>query len=142
MSVHFCQYKTLSLMQCREAEPHTSQVNVASTGTPAKVEPATSHIDDDSWSWFPNRLHRVLGVGKRLVFHDLSPQAPTLFLVMPKEATIRLSEAEDPGEARAAHLGLTDGLRMVAGEGPEGGQSVHHMHLHILGGRQLGWPPG
>ncbi|XP_030328017.1 LOW QUALITY PROTEIN: histidine triad nucleotide-binding protein 1-like [Strigops habroptila] len=88
-----------------------------------------------------------------LVFHDLSPQAPTLFLVMPKEAIIRLSEAEDSGESLlgrlmivgkkcAAHLGLTDGFRMVAGEGPEGGQSVHHVHLHILGGRQLGWPPG
>ncbi|KAM4637343.1 uncharacterized protein AAGF69_017298 [Amazona ochrocephala] len=89
----------------------------------------------------------------RLVFRDLSPQAPTLFLVVPKEAVIRLSEAEDPGESLlgrlmivgkkcAAHLGLTDGFRMVAGEGPEGEQSVHHVHLRILGGRQLGWPPG
>ncbi|KAM4637338.1 adenosine 5'-monophosphoramidase HINT1-like [Amazona ochrocephala] len=96
--------------------------------------------------------HSVLGTG-RLVFRDLSPQAPTLFLVVPKEAVIRLSEAEDPGESLlgrlmivgkkcAAHLGLTDGFRMVAGEGPEGEQSVHHVHLRILGGRQLGWPPG
>lgn len=46
------------------------------------------------------------------------------------------------GKKRAAHLGLTGGFRMVAGEGPEGGQSVHHVHLRILGGRQLGWPPG
>ncbi|XP_061216317.1 adenosine 5'-monophosphoramidase HINT1-like [Neopsephotus bourkii] len=85
--------------------------------------------------------------------HDLSPQAPTLFLVMPKEAVIRLPEAEDPGESLlgrlmtvgkkcAAHLGLTDGFRTVAGEGPEGGQPVHHVHLRILGGHQLGWPPG
>ncbi|XP_050769856.1 adenosine 5'-monophosphoramidase HINT1-like [Gymnogyps californianus] len=88
-----------------------------------------------------------------LAFRDLSPQAPTLFLVMPKEPIIRLSEAEDSGESllghlmivgkkRAAHLGLTNGFRMVADEGPEGGQSVCHVHLRILGGCQLGWPPG
>ncbi|KAM6293931.1 LOW QUALITY PROTEIN: adenosine 5'-monophosphoramidase HINT1-like [Aegotheles albertisi] len=88
-----------------------------------------------------------------LAFRDLSPQAPTLFLVMPKEPTIGLSEAEDSGgsllgrlmivgERRAAHLGLTNGFRTVVDEGPEGGQSVCHVHLHILGGRQLGWPPG
>ncbi|XP_075302428.1 adenosine 5'-monophosphoramidase HINT2-like, partial [Opisthocomus hoazin] len=88
-----------------------------------------------------------------LVFCDLSPQAPMLFLDMPKEPIIRLSEAEGSGESllghlmsagkkRAAHLGLTDGFRMVVDEGPEGGQPVCHVHLHILGGRQLGWPPG
>ncbi|XP_050769877.1 LOW QUALITY PROTEIN: adenosine 5'-monophosphoramidase HINT1-like [Gymnogyps californianus] len=88
-----------------------------------------------------------------LAFRDLSPQAPTLFLVMPKEPIIRLSEAEDSGESllghlmivgkkRAAHLGLTNGFWMVADEGPEGGQSVCHVHLRILGGCQLGWPPG
>ncbi|KAM9590496.1 LOW QUALITY PROTEIN: uncharacterized protein ACIBXB_005756 [Morphnus guianensis] len=90
---------------------------------------------------------------ERLAFHDLSPQAPTLFLVMPKEPIIGLSDAEDSGESllghfmivgkkRAAHLGLTNGFRMVVDEGPEGGQSVCHVHLRILGGRQLGWPPG
>ncbi|XP_074424783.1 LOW QUALITY PROTEIN: uncharacterized protein LOC141735632 [Larus michahellis] len=89
----------------------------------------------------------------RLAFRDLSPQAPMLFLAMPKEAIMRLCEAEDPGECllghlmivgkqRAAHLGLTDGFRMVADEGPEGGQPVCHVHLRILGGRRLGWPPG
>ncbi|PKU41596.1 protein kinase c inhibitor aswz variant 5 [Limosa lapponica baueri] len=88
-----------------------------------------------------------------LAFRDLSPQAPTLFLVMPKEPVIRLSEAEDSDESLlghlmivgkkcAANLGLTNGFRMVVNEGPEGGQSVYHVHLHVLGGRQLGWPPG
>ncbi|XP_075594910.1 LOW QUALITY PROTEIN: adenosine 5'-monophosphoramidase HINT1-like [Balearica regulorum gibbericeps] len=88
-----------------------------------------------------------------LAFRDLSPQAPMLFLVAPKEPIIRLSEAEDSGESllghlmivgkkRAAHLGgLTNGFRMVVDEGPEGGQSVYHVHLRILGGRRLGWPP-
>ncbi|XP_040977359.1 LOW QUALITY PROTEIN: histidine triad nucleotide-binding protein 1-like [Aquila chrysaetos chrysaetos] len=90
---------------------------------------------------------------ERLAFHDLSPQAPTLFLVTPEEPIIGLSDAEGSGESllghfmivgkkRAAHLGLTNGFRMVVDEGPEGGQSVCHVHLHILGGRQLGWPPG
>ncbi|XP_068278017.1 LOW QUALITY PROTEIN: uncharacterized protein [Nyctibius grandis] len=89
-----------------------------------------------------------------LAFRDLSPQAPALFLVVPKEPIIRLSEAEDSGEPllghlmtagkkRAAHLGLTNGFRTVADEGPEGGQSACHVqHLHVLGGRRLGWPPG
>ncbi|NWT07059.1 HINT1 protein, partial [Mionectes macconnelli] len=88
-----------------------------------------------------------------LAVPDLSPQAAMLFLVMRKEPVIRLSEAEDSGETllghvmvvgekRAAHLGLTNGFRMVVDEGPEGGQSAYHIHLRVLGGHQLGWPPG
>nr|XP_009943920.1 PREDICTED: histidine triad nucleotide-binding protein 1 [Opisthocomus hoazin] len=88
-----------------------------------------------------------------LAFHDISPQAPTHFLVVPKKPIVRLSEAEDSDESLlghlmivgkkcAANLGLTNGFRMVVNEGPEGGQSVYHVHLHVLGGRQLGWPPG
>ncbi|NWY02601.1 HINT1 protein, partial [Nothoprocta ornata] len=88
-----------------------------------------------------------------LAFHDISPQAPTHFLVVPKKPIVRLSEAEDSDESLlghlmivgkkcAANLGLTKGFRMVVNEGPEGGQSVYHVHLHVLGGRQLGWPPG
>ncbi|XP_061872760.1 adenosine 5'-monophosphoramidase HINT1-like [Colius striatus] len=88
-----------------------------------------------------------------LVFLDLSPQAPTRFLVMPKEPIIRWPEAEDCGESLlghlmivgkecAAHLGLTNGLRRVMDEGPKDGQSIYRIRLHILGGRQLDWPPG
>ncbi|XP_068856584.1 adenosine 5'-monophosphoramidase HINT1-like [Aphelocoma coerulescens] len=86
-------------------------------------------------------------------FHDLSPQAGMLFLVVPKESIIGLSEAGNSGESLlghvmivgekcVAHLGLTNGFRMVVDEGPEGGQSVYRIHLPILGSRQLGWPPG
>ena len=46
------------------------------------------------------------------------------------------------GKKRAAHLGLTNGFRMIVDEGPEGGQSVCRVHLRFLGGCQLGWPPG
>ncbi|NXB85142.1 adenosine 5'-monophosphoramidase HINT1 [Vidua macroura] len=88
-----------------------------------------------------------------LAFHDISPQAPTHFLVIPKKPIVRLSEADDSDESLLGHLmivgkkcaaklGLTNGFRMVVNEGPEGGQSVYHVHLHVLGGRQLGWPPG
>ncbi|KAM9367449.1 adenosine 5'-monophosphoramidase HINT1 [Phaethornis superciliosus] len=88
-----------------------------------------------------------------LAFHDISPQAPTHFLVVPKKPIVRLSEAEDSDESLLGHLmlvgkkcaatlGLKNGFRMVVNEGPEGGQSVYHLHLHVLGGRQLGWPPG
>ncbi|KAH1169161.1 histidine triad nucleotide-binding protein 1 [Mauremys mutica] len=88
-----------------------------------------------------------------LAFHDISPQAPTHFLVVPKKPIVQLSEAEDSDESLlghliivgkkcAAELGLTKGYRMVVNEGPDGGQSVYHIHLHVLGGRQLGWPPG
>ncbi|XP_024052287.1 histidine triad nucleotide-binding protein 1 [Terrapene carolina triunguis] len=88
-----------------------------------------------------------------LAFHDISPQAPTHFLVVPKKPIVQLSEAKDSDESLlghlmivgkkcAAELGLTKGYRMVVNEGPDGGQSVYHVHLHVLGGRQLGWPPG
>ncbi|XP_038258520.1 histidine triad nucleotide-binding protein 1 [Dermochelys coriacea] len=88
-----------------------------------------------------------------LAFHDISPQAPMHFLVIPKKPIVQLSEAEDSDESLlghlmivgkkcAAELGLTKGYRMVVNEGPDGGQSVYHVHLHVLGGRQLGWPPG
>lgn len=46
------------------------------------------------------------------------------------------------GKKCAADLGLEKGFRLVVNEGPDGGQSVYHVHLHVIGGRQLGWPPG
>ncbi|KAG8456214.1 hypothetical protein GDO86_002129 [Hymenochirus boettgeri] len=88
-----------------------------------------------------------------IAFHDVAPQAPTHFLVVPKKFISHLSEADAADEALLGHLmivgkkcaadlGLKRGYRMVLNEGPDGGQSVYHIHLHVLGGRQLGWPPG
>ena len=94
-----------------------------------------------------------------LVFRDINPQAPTHVLVVPKEhhATLGTLAAADPeltGElVAAAHaVALQEGLvsdgapepgyRLVANTGPQAGQTVHHVHLHVLGGRGLGWPPG
>lgn len=88
-----------------------------------------------------------------LAFHDIHPQAPTHVLVIPKAEIRNLDSAEDRDEALLGHLvlvvrkvarqlGLDQGYRVVVNCGPQGGQSVDHLHLHLLGGRQLAWPPG
>ncbi len=88
-----------------------------------------------------------------LAFRDISPQAPTHVLVIPKRAIASLAslEAEDaPLLGHLCHtvakiakqLGLSNGYRVVVNCGPDGGQSVDHLHFHLLGGRPLQWPPG
>lgn len=90
---------------------------------------------------------------RTLAFRDVRPQAPTHVLVIPKEhhADIAALTAADPsyaGELLTAAVdvaeqeGLTDGHRLVVNSGRDGGQTVFHLHLHVLGGRGLGWPPG
>jgi histidine triad (HIT) family protein len=88
-----------------------------------------------------------------LAFHDVAPQAPTHVLVIPKKEIASLAELED-GDADlvghlfvvirnlASELGLGTGYRVVVNSGRDGGQSVDHLHFHLLGGRQLKWPPG
>ncbi len=88
-----------------------------------------------------------------IAFRDVNPQAPVHILVIPKEAIAKLSDAESKDHALMGHLlltvkrvaeqeGLTNGYRVVINNGDDGGQTVHHLHLHILGGRQMAWPPG
>jgi len=87
-----------------------------------------------------------------LAFRDIAPQAPVHILVIPKESVESLATASDAsllghlmGVARdvAAAEGLNDeGYRVVTNIGTDGGQSVFHLHLHVLGGRRLSWPPG
>jgi histidine triad (HIT) family protein len=88
-----------------------------------------------------------------LAFRDINPQAPTHVLVIPKEhipsaADLRGRDGELLGRlwetvARLAESeSLTGGWRVVTNVGPDGGQSVEHLHLHLLGGRSLKWPPG
>ncbi len=96
---------------------------------------------------------------RTLAFRDINPQAPTHVLVVPKEhhATIGAVAAADPqlaaellsaAQAVAEQEGLVTadapepGYRLVANSGPQAGQSVHHVHLHVLGGRGMTWPPG
>jgi histidine triad (HIT) family protein len=88
-----------------------------------------------------------------LAFRDISAQAPTHVLVIPKQEIASLAEAGAADAALLGHLlltasqlaaklGLTSGYRVVINCGPDGGQSVDHLHLHLLGGRLLSWPPG
>ncbi|XP_023250153.1 histidine triad nucleotide-binding protein 1 [Seriola lalandi dorsalis] len=90
---------------------------------------------------------------KCVAFPDISPQAPTHILVIPKKPIVQLSQAEDDDAALLGHLmivakkcakdaGLSKGYRIVVNDGPDGGQSVYHIHLHVLGGRRMEWPPG
>ena len=88
-----------------------------------------------------------------LAFHDVAPQAPTHVLVIPKKPLLNLAAAQVEDQALLGHLllvanqvavqlGLIDGYRTVINCGPDGGQSVDHLHIHVLGGRALHWPPG
>jgi histidine triad (HIT) family protein len=85
-------------------------------------------------------------------FRDISPQAPTHILIIPKKHIASLDDANDPnllGQmlAMAAALARQEGIaktgyRTVINTGKDGGQSVDHLHIHLLGGRQMTWPPG
>ena len=86
-------------------------------------------------------------------FEDLDPKAPTHVLIVPKKHIRGLKEAEaaDAEVVGQCHLaaakiakerGIEDGYRTVLNVGPGSGQSVFHMHVHLLGGRKLTWPPG
>jgi len=89
-----------------------------------------------------------------VAFRDIDPKAPTHVLVIPKKHVPSLGDAEDDdvgllGEVMlaardVAHAeGIADeGFRAVTNVGDDGGQAVHHLHVHVLGGRALGWPPG
>ena len=88
-----------------------------------------------------------------LAFHDVAPQAPVHVLVIPKRPIASLAEATTDDTGLLGHLvvvatqlarklGLGQGYRLVVNCGRDGGQSVDHLHVHLLGGRSLGWPPG
>ena len=90
---------------------------------------------------------------RAFVFEDINPQAPTHVLIIPKKHIVGLKEAK-PQDAEitgylhlvaaqiARQRGIEDGYRTVFNVGPRAGQSVFHLHLHLLGGRSLRWPPG
>lgn len=96
----------------------------------------------------------VLETPDCIAFKDVSPQAPVHILVIPKQEVVNVAALEDADELLAGKillavrdvakkLGLDEtGYRIVANCGQHGGQSVDHLHFHILGGRQMNWPPG
>jgi len=86
-------------------------------------------------------------------FADINPQAPTHILVLPRKHIQSLAHMEEGDEALLGHLlsvsvaiakkeGLVRGFRTVINSGEEGGQTVDHLHVHVLGGRPMHWPPG
>ncbi len=88
-----------------------------------------------------------------MAFADLEPQAPVHLLVIPKKHITSLAHISPSDEATLGRMlvvasqvaqeqGLTDGYRSVINTGKSGGQTVPHIHLHLLGGRPLSWPPG
>ena len=88
-----------------------------------------------------------------LAFKDVAPQAPTHILVIPKKPIPRIDGAENEDQSLLGHLllivkkvaaqaNLVNGYRVVINNGNDGGQTVDHLHLHILGDRPMKWPPG
>ncbi|MCG8449963.1 MAG: histidine triad nucleotide-binding protein [Pirellulales bacterium] len=88
-----------------------------------------------------------------LAFHDVAPQAPTHVLLIPKKPIESISQVAEEDAPLLGHLwlvirnlakdlGLGEGYRVVVNNGPQGGQTVDHLHFHLLGGRDLAWPPG
>ena len=88
-----------------------------------------------------------------LAFRDIDPRAPTHVLLIPKQHVASAADLEAKHGALLAELftlaariareeGLGGGWRLVTNVGPDAGQSVHHLHLHLLGGRSMSWPPG
>lgn len=92
--------------------------------------------------------------GDCLAFRDIAPKAPVHILVVPKRAIPRVAEAGSDDAAllgslllAAAHIARAEGIsesgfRLVVNNGSDGGETVPHLHVHLLGGRALGWPPG
>jgi histidine triad (HIT) family protein len=89
-----------------------------------------------------------------IAIHDIAPQAPVHVLVIPKKPIARVAAATPDDQAALGHLLLTaaavakklglepGGFRLVINNGRDGGETVPHLHVHLLGGRPLGWPPG
>jgi len=86
-----------------------------------------------------------------VAFKDIQPQAPVHVLIVPRTEITGLAELPESGDHQhilnaakeiASQFGLTDGYRLVINQGEAAGQSVPHLHAHLLGGRPLNWPPG
>lgn len=88
-----------------------------------------------------------------IAFADINPQAPVHLLIIPRKHIVSLAEATKEDNALLSHLlwivaeiarekNLAAGYRVVINIGPNGGQTVDHLHLHLLGGRHMTWPPG
>ncbi|KAG8078257.1 hypothetical protein GUJ93_ZPchr0007g3847 [Zizania palustris] len=110
-------------------------------------------FDKILWKEIPSQV--VYEDEKTLAFRDISPQAPVHIIIIPKvkDGLSRLAKAEERHFKVMGHLlyaakiiakqeKLDDGFRIIINDGPNGCQSVYHLHIHLLGGRQMNWPPG
>lgn len=90
---------------------------------------------------------------KVLAFRDIKPGAPVHVLIVPRRPIARIAEATAEDREVLGHLllkapevarklGLNNGFRLIINNGPDAGESVPHLHMHIMGGRQMSWPPG
>lgn len=86
-----------------------------------------------------------------VAFLDIAPEAPTHIVIATRQETPSLAELPDEGDHThilnaaskiARQQGLTGGYRLVFNQGPDGGQTIDHLHAHLLGGRPMSWPPG
>ena len=88
-----------------------------------------------------------------VAFRDANPQAPVHFLVVPRKPIARHQDLAQGDESLMGHLhsvivqlaareGISEAYRVVVNSGAAAGQSVFHLHMHVLGGRTMGWPPG
>ncbi|KAK6159022.1 hypothetical protein DH2020_006336 [Rehmannia glutinosa] len=131
------------------------------TAMASEKEAALAAVPSDSPTIFDKIINKQIPANivyedeKVLAFRDISPQAPTHILIIPKvkDGLTGLSKAEEKHCEILGHLlytaklvakqeGLDDGFRLVINDGPNGCQSVYHLHIHLLGGRQMNWPPG
>lgn len=136
---------------------HSLSISMASS----EKEAALAAVPSDSPTIFDKIINKeipstvVFEDDKVLAFRDIAPQAPTHILIIPKvkDGLSGLSKAEERHMEILGHLlytakliakqeGLDDGFRVVINDGPSGCQSVYHLHVHLLGGRQMNWPPG
>ncbi|EDY39604.1 histidine triad nucleotide-binding protein 2 [Cyanobium sp. PCC 7001] len=131
----------------------------STAATVAAPEPMSSAVPEPSQDTIFGRILRgeipcdqVYADEQCLAFRDVAPQAPVHILVIPRRPIVSLAEAQIEDAALLGHLLLVaatvareqglEGFRTVINSGASAGQSVFHLHVHVIGGRPLAWPPG
>ncbi|KAG9261833.1 hypothetical protein AMEX_G25436 [Astyanax mexicanus] len=147
--LRFCRVVVLAENHCMST--HSDEVRLAQEASKKYGNPAPTIFSKVIDKTIPADI--IFEDDKCLAFRDINPQAPVHFLVIPRTPIPRISEAHDDDALLLGHLlvvaknlakkeGLDEGYRVVINDGKNGAQSVYHLHIHVLGGRQMQWPPG